>query len=196
MQHCTGRNGFVPAERLRPLADATPLAVRPSPSPQLPSAPFPTTRIASGWALPSLLDHNHSCHITAAAPSTPRRVAHCSAYSRTSWREAILAEESASSSSAASGSNPRSALSSHEDASSSPHSNTSGDSSAASHSSGDGSAAQDGVYGSTVLDHQGLRVKLSLAAGCGRLDLTDCRLEVLPPEVLELTDLEVGGRGQ
>jgi hypothetical protein len=37
-------------------------------------------------------------------------------------------------------------------------------------------------------------VKLMLAAGSGRLDLTDCRLERLPPGVLELTELEVSDR--
>ena len=34
-------------------------------------------------------------------------------------------------------------------------------------------------------------VKLELALSSGRLDLTDCRLTEIPPEVFEMTDLQV-----
>ncbi len=36
-----------------------------------------------------------------------------------------------------------------------------------------------------------LMVKLSLAQTSNRLDLSECELEAVPPEVLELRDLEV-----
>ncbi|EFJ52246.1 hypothetical protein VOLCADRAFT_116284, partial [Volvox carteri f. nagariensis] len=62
----------------------------------------------------------------------------------------------------------------------------SGSSSNSSNSNGDDS---DGG-GSGTLTAGELRVKLSLAASSGRLDLTDCRLRQLPEEVLQLTELE------
>ena len=37
-----------------------------------------------------------------------------------------------------------------------------------------------------------LMVKLDLAKSSGRLDLSECQLEAVPPEVLDLADLEVG----
>ncbi len=63
------------------------------------------------------------------------------------------------------------------------------------------SRGQGGV-GDHLADHEDvlsglsaaeLRVKLSLAAGSGRLDLTDARLSELPAEVAQLTELEVRG---
>lgn len=37
-----------------------------------------------------------------------------------------------------------------------------------------------------------LRIRIGLAASMDKLDLSECRLDAIPPEVLELTNLEVG----
>lgn len=47
----------------------------------------------------------------------------------------------------------------------------------------------DGTPASAIPD-QRLSVKLGLAASTGKLDLTDFRLEALPDELFELTELE------
>ncbi|KAG2486470.1 hypothetical protein HYH03_014917 [Edaphochlamys debaryana] len=111
------------------------------------------------------------------APPCPPPAA--SAYSRSSWRTAILGEQGEGegegqaeggrgAEGGEAGRGGSSPLSSHE-------------------GGGEGSAGEGGADSLTAPQ---LRVKLSLAAGSGRLDLTECGLREVPREVLELTELE------
>ncbi|GIL92310.1 hypothetical protein Vretimale_19518 [Volvox reticuliferus] len=124
-------------------------------------------------------------HDVTQAPAAHRlKIVTRSNYSRTSWRTAILNEE--------------------DDSSNVEHRSlrvqpTVEDSAGESFSDrgGSGVAAQpddvetaDGCGCGGTLTGAELRVKLALAASSGRLDLTDCRLERLPNEVLQLTELE------
>ncbi|GLC33409.1 hypothetical protein PLESTB_000072400 [Pleodorina starrii] len=110
----------------------------------------------------------------------------CSAYSRSSWRTAILSEEQHTTPDAPeAGSHPAVATG--------PEARNAfrTDSGREAQSGGaDGDVDGDGCALGGTLTAAELRVKLMLAQGSGRLDLTDCRLQRLPPEVLQLTDLE------
>ena len=106
-----------------------------------------------------------------------------SAYSRSSWRSAILEEQ---------GEPPLPPPPQQQRPASGPETNGSREAQA---------SAADAVTNVPQeaptpcgLSAAELRVKLSLAAGSGRLDLTDARLTELPAEVAELTELQVGGR--
>ncbi|GFR49026.1 hypothetical protein Agub_g11048 [Astrephomene gubernaculifera] len=110
-------------------------------------------------------------------------------YSRTSWRSVIQDEQ------------PQSDMPSsvNEAASlrdSSPFSNNANDAELNNPTTGtvndDAESAHDGnsISSSNVISAAQLRVKLSLAASSGRLDLTECGLLEVPEEVLQLTELE------
>ncbi|KAG2426244.1 hypothetical protein HXX76_013002 [Chlamydomonas incerta] len=145
-------------------------------------------RAPRGW-----LVHPYSAHV---APSARRSTGALrsvtvvpSAYSRSSWRDAILEEQGEQ----------------QQHTSSVPVADgaANGDSALSSRDNGETAAASTGGLGSDTaytghqkavapcgLSAAELRVKLSLATGSGRLDLTDARLSELPAEVAELTELE------
>ncbi|KAG2424858.1 hypothetical protein HYH02_015121 [Chlamydomonas schloesseri] len=124
---------------------------------------------------PRVCQHGKVPDRSIATASTP--------YSRSSWRSAIIEEqggqqqqqqqEQASADGAATSSRQEWA-------------NSSADS-RSKRDLGDHTSHEDILSGLSAAE---MRVKLSLAAGSGRLDLTDARLSELPAEVAELTELE------
>eukprot|EP00198_Chlamydomonas_reinhardtii_P001847 XP_001691183.1 predicted protein [Chlamydomonas reinhardtii] len=121
-----------------------------------------------------------SCQSTSAGHSTASSLTIASsAYSRSSWRSAILEEQ---------GEPPLPPPPQQQRPASGPETNGSREAQA---------SAADAVTNVPQeaptpcgLSAAELRVKLSLAAGSGRLDLTDARLTELPAEVAELTELQ------
>ncbi|GIL65590.1 hypothetical protein Vafri_19329 [Volvox africanus] len=125
-------------------------------------------------------------HVGSQAPAAHRlQTITRSNYSRTSWRTAILSEEEDSTN--AEHRSLQAQPTAHNNAGKS-FPNEGGNGGAA--QTDEAEAADSGSSGGGTLTGAELRVKLALAASSGRLDLTDCRLEQLPTEVLQLTELE------